>query len=119
MNVKFGQFLINNGEITEDQLNTALSLQLEEHYKLGQLACFSGKIDENQVSLILKAMTEEVYAGRKFGEVAMALDFISKGDLEEIVNLEDEVNIRIGEILVMAGYVTQDEFDKYYKEFTG
>lgn len=64
-------------------------------------------------------MTEEVYAGRKFGEVAMALDFISKGDLDDIVNLEDEVNIRIGEVLVMAGYVNQDDLDEYYKEFTG
>ena len=117
MGIKFGQFLINKKKITEEQLKGALSLQVEEHYELGQVAIFFGKMQDKQVDIVLKAMTEEKHAGKKFGEVAKELNFVSSSDLDETLELEEEINNRIGKILAMSGYITQEEIDKCLKEF--
>jgi len=117
MAIKFGQFLIETKKITEEQLKRALSSQVEEHYKLGQVGKFLGKMEDEQVDLVLKTMTEEKHAGKKFGEVAIELNFITSNDLQEILEMEEEINIRIGKILAMSGFIAQEEIDKYLKEF--
>ena len=117
MAIKFGEFLINREKITEGQLKSALSSQVEEHYKLGQIGKFIGKMEDKQIDIVLKAMMEDKHAGEKFGEVAKELNFISSNDLHEILELEEEINIRIGKILTMSGFITQEEIDECLKEF--
>ena len=117
MIIKFGEFLINRKKITEEQLKRALSSQVEEHYKLGQIGKFIGKMEDKQIDIVLKAMMEENHAGKKFGEVAKELNFISSNDLHEILELQEEINIRIGKILAMSGFITQEEIDGCLKEF--
>ncbi len=117
MGIQFGQFLIDKKKITEKQLKRALSSQVEEHYKLGQIGKFLGNIEGKQIDIVLKAMMEENHAGKKFGEVAKELDFISSNDLQNILELEEEMNIRIGKILAMSGFITQEEIDECLKEF--
>ncbi len=117
MGIKFGQFLIDKKKITEEQLKRALSSQVEEHYTLGQIGKFVGKMEDKQIDIVLKAMMEENHAGKKFGEVAKELNFISSNDLHDILELEEEINITVGKILAMSGYITQEEIDKCLKEF--
>lgn len=117
MGIKFGQSLIGKKKITEEQLKRALSSQVEEHYKLGQIGVFLGKIEDEHIDIVLKAMMEENHAGKKFGEVAKELHFISSNDLHDILELEEEINIRVGKILAMSGFITQEEIDKCLKEF--
>lgn len=117
MSIKFGQFLINQKKITEEQLNIALSSQSEEHIDLDQIVISLGKMEDKQLDKVVKALVEEKYAGQNIGEVARALNFISSDDLLEIRQLEEELNNRIGKISVMSGYITQEEIDKCLKEF--
>jgi hypothetical protein len=35
------------------------------------------------------------------------------------LELEEEINIRIGKILAMSGFITQEEIDKCLKKFNG
>lgn len=117
MGIKFGQSLIGKKKITEEQLKRALSSQVEEHYKLGQIGVFLGKIEDKHIDIVLKAMMEENHAGKQFGEVAKELHFISSNNLHDILELEEEINIRVGKILAMSGFITQEEIDKCLKEF--
>ena len=117
MGIKFGEFLIKRGKITEKQLKTALSQQAEEHYKFGETGLFFGKIEDDQVDIVLKAMTEEKHAGKKFGEIAKEMKFIFSDDIEEILELEEQINVRIGKILAMSGYISQKEVDRALREF--
>lgn len=113
----FGEFLISKGKVTEEQVKKALSLQKEERYNPEEIADFSGQMTEKQIETVIKAMEEERYARKGFSEVALDLKFISPNGLHDIVSLEEEVNVRIGRILVGLGYLYQEECDKYLKEF--
>ena len=119
MAIKFGEYLISRGKITEKQLKRALSSQAEEHYKLGQIGKFLGQMGDQQIDIVLKAMKEEKHVGKRFGEVAQRLKFISSHDLYEILEMQEEINIRIGKILAMSGFITQEEIDVCLKEFKG
>ena len=57
------------------------------------------------------------YAGKKFGEVAAEHNYIVPSDIDKIMDVEEEINLRIGKIMVMSGYITQGECDKCYSEF--
>jgi predicted transcriptional regulator len=113
----FGEFLINKKKITDEQLKKALSLQKEERCKIEDIANFSGKMTEDQIKTVLKAMEEEKYSRKGFSEVALELGLITQNDISDIASLEDELNIRIGRVLVNLGYVYQEECNKYLKEF--
>ncbi|MGR3176935.1 MAG: hypothetical protein ACUZ8E_02635 [Candidatus Anammoxibacter sp.] len=117
MRIKFGQFLINKKKITEEQLKKALTIQVEEHCKIGDITYFAGRMKEKQVDATLIAMTDGKNADKKFGEVAVELGYLSPNDVDEIMEVEEAINIRIGKILVLSGNITQDECDKYSKEF--
>jgi hypothetical protein len=117
MGIKFGQFLINKGKVTETQLKRALASQAEEQIEFGQIAVILGKMEHQQVDIVRKAMTEKKHSGKSVGEVAKAFNFISANDLYEILEMEEELNNRIGKILTMSGYITQAEIDTCLKEF--
>lgn len=117
MATRFGQFLIDKKKITEEQLKRALSAQMDEQIEFGQIALSLGKMKPQQVDMLHKAMIEEKHADKSFGEVAKELNFISSNDLFEILEMEEELNNRIGKILAMSGYITQAEIDQCLKEF--
>ena len=64
---------------------------------------------EKQIATVLKSMEEEEYARKSFSEIALDLKYISPNGLNNIVSLEEEVNVRIGRILVGLGYLYQEE----------
>jgi len=117
MAIQLGQFLINKKKITAKQLKQVLSLQAEEHHKFGEIAGFFGLMTDEQVAVTLKAMTEKKHAEKRFGEIARELNFLTSGNIDEIRKIEEELNNRIGKMFVMSGYITQEEFDKFFQEY--
>lgn len=115
--IKFGEFLIENNIITEEELKRALSQQTTGHYKFGESGFELGIIEEEQVDIVLRALTEEKNAGKKFGEVAEELGIISPDEVDEILELQEDIAIRLGEIVAMSGYVSKEEIEKCLEEF--
>lgn len=113
----FGEFLITKKNITDEQLRKALSLQKEECFAAEDIANFSGRMTQGQIRSVLKAMEDEKYSRKGFSEVALELGLVSQRDLNGIASLEDEINIRIGRVLVNLGYIYQEECNKFLKEF--
>ena len=118
MHINFGQFLINKKVITKEQLESALSTQTDERYDFGFIAGMEGKMKDYQVEFVLNAMKEEKNFGKKFSDVLRELEIISSNDVDRIAILEEEINNKIGETLVMLGHISTDELNKYFTEFS-
>jgi hypothetical protein len=69
----FGQFLINFGLITEDQLHKAFETQQETHVLLGKILTMTGICSEEQIQRMLTL---------KFRESIMDLMLVSEGSFE-------------------------------------
>ncbi len=117
MGTFFGKFLIDKKMITEEQLKKALSLQKEERYELKDIANFSGKLTEKQIDMVFRGMKEEKYAGKEFCEVALEMNLITPNDVQDIMVLENEINIRIGKVLVELGHMKEEECHQCLTEF--
>jgi hypothetical protein len=117
MMIRFGEFLIENNVITEEQLKRALSQQTTGHYKFGESAFELGIIERKHIDTVLAAMTEEAYAGKNFGTVAKELGLLSPDEVDEVTALQDDIAIRLGEILAMSGYISKEEAERRLAEF--
>ena len=118
MHINFGQFLINKKVITKEQLESALSMQTDERHDFGFIAGMEGKMKDYQVEFVLNAMKEEKNYGKKFSDVLRELEIIPSNDVERIAKLEEEINNKIGETLVMLGHISTDELNKFFTEFS-
>ncbi len=117
MMIRFGEFLIKNDVITEGQLKRALTQQTTGHYKFGESAFELGMIGSKQIDTVLAAMTEEAHAGKNFGTVAKELGLLSPDEVDEVVELQEDIAIRLGEILAMSGYISKEEAERCLAEF--
>ena len=75
----FGNYLLSNGYVTQEQLFSAMQRQADNHLKLGTLAIHAGYMNASEVD---DTVIHQTHQDRKFGELAVEL-----GCQPEILNL--------------------------------
>src|SRR3972149_421897 len=100
----FGQYLLEKGRITSEQLVAALEQQKTVQAAIGILALESGLLTAEQIKQIL---TEQRKTGLRFGEQAVVMGSLTQTQVDELLQ-EQEVShrVRLGEVLVSKGYLT-------------
>ena len=95
----FGNFILNKGYLTKNQVLEALSIERETHVKIGVLAVNSGKISAEQVDQIhlFQQSTD-----KRFGEIA-----IEKGYLYPYLTIQAYISEN-NELLSYAIAKTED-----------
>jgi len=111
----FGQYLLEKGRITSEQLVAALEQQKTVQAAIGILALESGLLTAEQIKQIL---TEQRKTGLRFGEQAVVMGSLTKTQVDELLQ-EQEVShrVRLGEVLVSKGYLTLEMLEKELKEY--
>ena len=110
----FGQFLLERGRITSQQLYQALEFQKQLKLPVGVLALESGLLTSDQI----KAVVARQYKSDKlFGELALAMGLLNQAQLDELLERQVSHKVRLGEALIVKGYVDLDVLDKELKEF--
>lgn len=112
----FGQYLLEKGKITPQQLMDAVSHQKGIHAPLGALAMEKGMLSAEQVK---KIHVEQKKADRRFGELAMDMGFLVQPQVDELLETQTARKVLLGEALVLKGYVTIEDLEielKSYKE---
>lgn len=105
MSNKFlGQFLLEKGIITPQQLLTALELQKEFNPSLGQLAVKQGYIDNDAAN---KINLEQQRTDQRFGDLAISLGYMDNTQVDELFNVQQSTRKFFGEILVEQGFIDQ------------
>lgn len=110
----FGNYLIQNGIISQTQIDEAIRLQKEHRLLLGELGVRHGYFVQNDVDKVLAAQRE---SGRKFGELAIELGLITKTQLRDLLEAQSKNHFYLGEALIALGYLSQNDLYRYLADF--
>lgn len=106
--VFFGNYLLNRGIISAQQLEEVLVKQKETRLKLGTLAINENLMTVNQVKRIhLLQMKKDKY----FGELSVEEGYISESDLARLLKKQKSEHLILAQTLIDEGYITLEEYE--------
>jgi len=107
MSIKFfGQFLIERGVITAEQLLQAVKLQEEKNLRFGDYARAKGYLSDGD---LIRLQDEQRQTDMKIGELALSLGMLSQGQVDEILTMQENDHIFLGEALKRGGFISQEK----------
>ncbi|MBI4806777.1 MAG: hypothetical protein HY795_16275 [Desulfovibrio sp.] len=108
MNFQFlGAFLLEQGIITQQQIDEATAFQAETNHRLGTYALEAGLLTQQQVNIVLGLQRE---TDLSFGELAVLNGFVPKRDLDSLLFRQRVNQIHLGEALLMLGHLSSEQF---------
>ena len=111
----FGQFLLERGRITSQQLLAALELQKSIPMPIGILALERGWLSATQITDILEKQKRKV---SRFEELAVQLGYLTQAQIDELLQIQETSHrVRLGEALVLKGFITLESLDRELKEY--
>lgn len=115
MGIKFfGQYLLEKGVISKEQLLDAVAFQEKQNIKIGVYAMRKGYINKEQLENILR---EQKNSDLKFGEIAIKMRYLTAEQVNEIITKQQNDHVYLGTALVMKGYMRKDVLDKELQEY--
>jgi CheY-specific phosphatase CheX len=111
----FGQYLLEKGRITSQQLLDALECQKTIAAPIGTMALERGLLTAEQIKQVLQHQRQ---TNQRFGEIAVGLGYLTKAQLDELLE-DQETNhrVRLGEALTSKGHMTLENLEKELKEY--
>lgn len=106
--MRFGEYLVAEGRLNDEQLSRALTEQRRRQIPLGLLAIHSGALEAPQVHRVLRTQTNR-RVWRRFGEVAQDLSLLDRPRVEQLLRQQAKSRPRLGEVLVDQGVLGQSE----------
>jgi len=100
----FGQYLLEKGLISKDQLLNTLAEQRRQNPRLGDLAIEQDYITEDQAK---KINQRQLSTDARFGDLAIEMGFISTEQLDHLIGLQGQKRKFFGELLVELNYMTE------------
>ena len=111
----FGQFLLERGRITSQQLLAALDFQKSISMPIGILALERGWLNAAQIKDILEQQKHKTIG---FGELAVQSNYLTQERVDELLQIQDiSHRVRLGEALVLKGFITLEALDRELKEY--
>ncbi|MBM2802554.1 MAG: hypothetical protein HW419_447, partial [Deltaproteobacteria bacterium] len=110
----FGQYLLEKGRITSQQLVEALEFQKSGRPPIGALALDVGLLTPDQVKLVLARQPNN---DKRFSEMALSLGFLNQSRVDELLHLQASHKLMLGEALMVKGYLSAEILDRELKEF--
>jgi hypothetical protein len=117
--MRLGEFLIMRGRVSKTEVDQACHAQLVNNHMLGVLAVDQGYMQSSELETALEHQQNHS-PDLRFGEVALGLGFLTRSQLEGLLQIQSENRLRIGEILVLQSCLTEQELIrelKAYREF--
>jgi len=110
----FGQFLVESGIVSQENLLKAIDLQETSNLKFGEIAALLGMLSEADVDRIHTIQrTEDL----RFGDIALKLGLLNQDQMQEILTRQKNGHLYIGEALVKVGALSQDELKDHLEAF--
>ena len=109
----FGEYLIEKGHVSMQQVLDALDRQREMIVTIGRLARREKILSDDQIYMILNRQTE---THTPFGEAAVEMGFLSDEQLQELLALQLN-RPKIGEILVSMNAISKDKMEEELVSF--
>jgi len=116
MNFQFlGVFLLEEGIVSQQQLDEATAYQAEANRRLGTYAIEAGLLTQKQVDILLGLQRE---TDLSFGELAVINGFVLKRDMDSLLFRQQVNQIHLGEALLRLGHVSSEQFSEMLARYT-
>jgi CheY-specific phosphatase CheX len=104
----FGQYLLEKGMITAEQLLEASSYQESKNLRFGEYARSRGYLTDRDIRRIQE---EQRHTDMLFGELAVRLGILTPEAAEEILTRQKNDHLYIGEALVEKNFISREALD--------
>ncbi len=104
-----GNYLLQKGIVTREQLFNAMSRLSQTHIKLGTIAIHQGLMTANEVDECLYVQTRE---DKRFGEIAVDRGYLTDGQVAELLSIQTPDYILLGQNLVDDGIISYEELER-------
>ena len=110
----FCEYLVGKGRITTTQLARAQAETDALNLALGQCAYAFGFLDETNIIRILGIQRR---TGQRFGEIAIALGYLTKGQVGTLLKLQHKYRLPLEEALVNDGALSREDLEAERRAF--
>lgn len=110
----FGQYLLDRGTVTPEQLYDGLEYQRRGNRVLGEIAMEEGLLDKTAVRRIIGCQLSQ---DKDFGQVAVEMGLIGEDDRRRLLQIQEDRHIYLGDALVQTGALTRAELDSSLADF--
>jgi hypothetical protein len=112
--IRFGQFLINNGVVDDENVFEGLNIQRKWTPPIGKVA-----IKEKLLSVkdIMSILYHQAGSAKMFGELAVEMQFLNEEQVGLLLEMQRASRPRIGEILVEMGVMSNATLDNMVEKF--
>ncbi|WP_428562069.1 MAG: hypothetical protein ACP59X_20440 [Solidesulfovibrio sp. DCME] len=107
-----GRFLVEQGAVSQAQLEEGLRYQGENNRRIGEVAMDRGVLTAEQVLAIRDRQQED---HRLFGDIAVGDRRMSRRTLDELLFFQKVHHVYLGEALLLLGHLDRDR----YRELMG
>lgn len=109
-----GQFLLEKGVITKEDLIKALEYQKENHKRFGSYALRMGYLTVEQLNELYRLQLQKP---EKIGELAIQKGYLTPQQVEEILQRQRNDHLMLGEILVKLNIIEREKLYIYLDEY--
>lgn len=110
----FGNYLLVNNYVTQEQLFSAMRRQADKHVKLGTLAIHAGYMTASEVDTIYVRQTKE---DRKFGELAIEEGYLTNEQTIELLKLQAPDFLELGQVFLDDGILSNTDFENILTDY--
>lgn len=109
-----GNYLVDNGKITKEQLKQAIEKQNSVRVKLGLIAVEEGLLTIDEADEINRLQT---VMDQRFGDIAVSMGYLSADQVEKLLKKQGNAYLSFVQALVDEELVTMEEIDWLINDF--
>jgi CheY-specific phosphatase CheX len=110
----FGQYLVEKGLISREQLLAALDLQKATNLKFGEMAQKLGLLSEDQILRVHNAQHSD---DQRFGDIAVRIGLLTEEQVQEVLVRQQDTYIYLGAALVQVGALDAEALASHLQAF--
>lgn len=110
----FGNYLLAQGAITQDELFTAMKKLSTSHMRLGTLAINAGYMTASEVDQVF---IEQTHTDKKFGEIAVEQGYMSDEQVTALLSVQNPDFLLLGQILVDDQIISNTDLEFYINDY--
>lgn len=113
----FGEYLLEQALVKEDDLIAALDEQQQNKIPLGQMAVQKGFIDAKALFKVLTEQRKRARNANDFGSIALEMGLLNQEQVKKLVESQNTTSELLGNLLVETGILPRGKLVQALKEF--
>ena len=113
----FGEFLLSQELVQEEDLVAALDEQQQNKMPMGQMAVQKGFMDSKDLFRVLTEQRKRLQDNNDFGQIALEMGLLNERQVGELVESQSSANAKLGSILVEKGVLPQEKLIRVLRDY--